>query len=752
MMGRTPTLTAIAITLGAVALVGMKWRSAYLARGYSYGTTTGEIIVASPEVYSRERLVNDRFQQTSWLEQQLRLTDTSDWGVQASSQTARYRSTSLTADLQPHFLDPAKAKANALGASPTPENPPLPSIALSPTDTLAPTTTSATMSAPTLDGVPHARGDGLQPSPIDLFRDKLAFREEVRAAALETQLDDRHDIAGNTLYRVKFSVTVIPEEDTRAWAVVYVEVGEPSHTDEPPPTYGDLYREWIEYYQTQLNYELDRLTEQGTRAWQADDFRLFSAYVPTALKGHACIRGNAECHDLVAHEAAVAFDEMQRHLRDKYQSERRAAQERCNTSLNTTTKGYCVNEAELNRRCDSSSTEPQLCPWRLDNYATLEALLNAYRRAVYVGEPESRWPTKEQFFRRVVAEYLVQRLAKRAGSLGSLLWNVSTTDCDIGPCRISLDPKDDAVPGFAKALSADQVFAYAVSPKESVQRIANLASAQNQRQLLLRTTLAGRDIPLDLLGTILESTRKDDFLLNSILRKPLLVGFAEPVGKSAESQPRSVAAFGWIIGPKFDIGERGARFRHVVIENDVSAIISVPSWWRWADVRVAVCWIDERSIRRLPDGAEGVDGYADCRQRARNASTVSHLVRLPGNVTEVARKLGLDVVRRPSVFDQVYPELIAGRRADILIRGSHLWRSTVVTLDGQSADNITVLPDMKGIIARFEHVSPQLIGRNGDLWVFTSEGDAYAGRVTVHADSSCEQMTKPAREAREANS
>jgi hypothetical protein len=37
-------------------------------------------------------------------------------------------------------------------------------------------------------------------SPIDEFRDRVAFREEIRAAIIENQLDDVHDLYGNILY------------------------------------------------------------------------------------------------------------------------------------------------------------------------------------------------------------------------------------------------------------------------------------------------------------------------------------------------------------------------------------------------------------------------------------------------------------------------------------------------------------------------------------------------------------------------
>ena len=59
-------------------------------------------------------------------------------------------------------------------------------------------------------------------SPVDEFRDRLAYREELRNEIIENRLDDRHDLDGNTLYRIKFDATVIPQHDTSGWALIKV--------------------------------------------------------------------------------------------------------------------------------------------------------------------------------------------------------------------------------------------------------------------------------------------------------------------------------------------------------------------------------------------------------------------------------------------------------------------------------------------------------------------------------------------------
>jgi hypothetical protein len=68
-----------------------------------------------------------------------------------------------------------------------------------------------------------------------------------------------------------------------------------------------------------------------------------------------------------------------------------------------------------------------------------------------------------------------------------------------------------------------------------------------------------------------------------------------------------------------------------------------------------------------------------------------------------------------------------------LLLGRNLWRSSVVTLGNQTADRITVLPNMNGIIAHIDSVRkpPQTSQPVLDVW--TSEGrHRVKWKITVH--------------------
>ena len=156
------------------------------------GTTFGKIYVDTPEVYSRERLVNDRFQQDEWLRKKLEEKPTH--GIQGSSGSSSRTSTAVSL---------------AVGVKPqTPPEEPVKKSKKPPKEQVE------------KPGAPQ----GIEDTPIEQFRDAMAYREEVRNEILENQLDDRHDIAGNTLYRLKFDATVIPNGDTSAYAIVEVTI------------------------------------------------------------------------------------------------------------------------------------------------------------------------------------------------------------------------------------------------------------------------------------------------------------------------------------------------------------------------------------------------------------------------------------------------------------------------------------------------------------------------------------------------
>jgi hypothetical protein len=66
-----------------------------------------------------------------------------------------------------------------------------------------------------------ANDEDIGSTPQDLLRDRLAFRDEVRAAIRQRSLDDTHDLESSTIYDLVFDLTLTPGENAgSSYAVV----------------------------------------------------------------------------------------------------------------------------------------------------------------------------------------------------------------------------------------------------------------------------------------------------------------------------------------------------------------------------------------------------------------------------------------------------------------------------------------------------------------------------------------------------
>src|SRR5687767_237408 len=200
--------------------------------------TYGRILVDTPEIYTRERLVDDRFQQEAWLARQLAPKE----GVHSGE--------SFLTDDRGVGLKVGGAGGGSSTSTPTPAS--------------------------------DQKGEGRsettkQPeagaAPRDSSRARLLaemdYRELVRNLTIENQLDDRHDLNGNSLYKLKFDASVLPGAHTQASAQITVRVREPEFVSELAQgsegtlarlgseksitVWRTLYRRWIESLGVRLN-------------------------------------------------------------------------------------------------------------------------------------------------------------------------------------------------------------------------------------------------------------------------------------------------------------------------------------------------------------------------------------------------------------------------------------------------------------------------------------------------------------------
>jgi len=232
----------MAAFLVVVALL-VAWQFGFVWPGTG---TFGVIHVDSPEIYTRERLVNDRYDQDHWLRQKLRELDATGNLVEGTVTTARSATVSLGAPNE---------QGDNHGAA---------------------VTQQVTQPAGQL-----AFGEE--------FNVKMALRDEIRQQILENMLDDRHDLSGNSVFGLKFDSTIVPGARTTSSAFVDVEIYLADNkgitqidpkTDLPnyvveyyaPGTAADdasietwqaLYTEWLSDLQDRLNEYTSLLKKRG---------------------------------------------------------------------------------------------------------------------------------------------------------------------------------------------------------------------------------------------------------------------------------------------------------------------------------------------------------------------------------------------------------------------------------------------------------------------------------------------------------
>ena len=175
---------------------------------WPFTTAGGNIHVDSPEVYTRERLVNDRYEQDYWLRDQLRQLNEVSPDDLASGR--------FFVETQSRFGESPSGASDSGGSAADPVSPG------ENDDASARDSGSAAVL-----GQSHV-GDGSRVGDELDFRARYealtGIRDMLRQQILENMLDDRHDLTANSVYGLKFDTTVIPGNNTRRRAFVEVEV------------------------------------------------------------------------------------------------------------------------------------------------------------------------------------------------------------------------------------------------------------------------------------------------------------------------------------------------------------------------------------------------------------------------------------------------------------------------------------------------------------------------------------------------
>lgn len=633
-------------------------------------STRGAIYVDSPEIYTRERLVNDRYDQDFWLRAQLRKLD------------------------DPQNLVTARIAERASAG-----------IAV---DTSSPESAPKNSSAPA--DLPH-EGSPLLTFDQD-FRIRAAIRDTIRQLMLENMLDDRHDLTGNSVYGLKFDTTVIPGSNTRkrAFVRVMLVVKDPFTIDQKylnnvpkgiekhvHAYYSTPRKQGIEaggaLYDAQLSYKSwlasigDRLNTYIADRFSSDDFMIECA----SKKGD-----KTEMKQLIKEGILENIELVFGNVSNMIQLDMTQNYSGFKIDLPEPWANFmrliCTFRPESG--CNVRPIFQVMEKWD-DVYILGNAITKSQRAAGLF--PYSHTPTKKYLLgynKRVYgADY--PRYLPNDTVIDNCKRNPRWCD-DGGENRYVRIPS--GLFNLIESIGTRDIYSYAVFPKNEVEGILSSSSVD--------VALSEGAPGLSWFG-FARGLRESQI-------ESVLVGFGDGSRSYQDDRDKhgeqdaggGGVHFGWVMSSRGKMGPT---------QKTELALISVPAWTTELTLNVTTGWLDRNANEEVE-------------------KPFSLRVPVPPDFEAFdALVTGGQVQRKPKMLDNLMaanPKLSACENAKILIAGSRLWRSAAVTLGSQKADKITVLPNMEGIIAEFTEVEiPPVRGEEGKtpavkLRVWTSEGVA----------------------------
>jgi hypothetical protein len=281
---------------------------------------------------------------------------------------------------------------------------------------------------------------------------------------------------------------------------------------------------------------------------------------------------------------------------------------------------------------------------------------------------------------------------------------------------VSLDRGDNSsawtLSGFERfALrleTAGTGYVYSVEPKELSQNVSDVAASERLTSLLASfgAIMPGADVEVTA-----ERLRRSQQLVQGILRRPLVVGYAQ-----------GEKGFGWLLGPRFKGAVEGQQFEQATVQHSVQVTLALRGWANEATFDIKTGWIDAGGVV-IPSSmhADAVRPVTVTLPTDMDALTSL----LMSNTSTLPRKPIVEIPERTA--GQPPFTIVGDEPADIVLRGYELWRNPEVYLGSQRADEVRVMPDMRGIVATFRRVQAPPVGPKGvtevDLLVVTSGGD-----------------------------
>lgn len=671
------TLTALSFFAGCKSLSDLKPQ------------TGASVYVSRPQVFTRERLLNARLQESRWLASQLDrpvqrsfqgLVDervfggfyerfqagfsplsgaAGDLALREQTQSVRRQSEidelkhqidllKLQQDLAAQRAKSSQSAAQFTGTSPPPSSGELAALqknvddlstqikALKASDT---TLGLGGITKPTLPEPSSAAITRAQPTNKEIFEDETAYRDLVSSRVKERQLDDTHDLSGATIYEFKFDVALAPGDSTRRYALISFQVPRPESV-KPEEL---LFSSWTETVEHDINAESLRY-QRRVQANQLSDDQFLWAY-------NELTTAKVQAHAPSLKEVLKALGEF--------------------IGLDPVTRANLLK--------DPTNTENLKLAMAKAVQSKYNKLLGKF---IEVQDPAEQ-PIEAQ-------RYYVMRVSPGLKGEDEFVRQVNDINDNFRP------------------------FVANIEPKEYAQNISDVAAREALTNLILSL---GATLPQGLsLNNYTQYVKDSQTLLSAIKRQPLAIGYTH-----------QGPTFGWLIGPKFTIEKGTAVFLHTAARYTFTVSLVLPAWWNWVFITGTNAWIDENGNVTAQSelwpkdwkcGPEPQIGCVKIRLPQRYSALTAALI---GQSTRLSRSPELFVERT----DKIVVRADSGTQS-ILVRGLELWRNPEVLIGSQRADKVELLPDMEGLIATFNKVSmPPRQNQSAptvDLMVATSFG------------------------------
>lgn len=257
--------------------------------------TSARIRLSPPQVFTRERLINDRLKESKFLDDQLERSAKDPLGTslardlqtisalgadlsasfdpavklnfQNSSQQADLQQQIVAAQLQGQLItskNQLKALETGTGPGPTGLTKAPDTTVQSNVDTQASDDRLKSLHERidnTIDKLSQLtsasqRSNLLTGTLEDEFEDRLALRARIREAINANALDDAHDMDGNALYHLQFTASILPGKNKSQFGLARLRIEPPQFTQDDIDL---LYFTWLAYLSSRMNQTIEKL-------------------------------------------------------------------------------------------------------------------------------------------------------------------------------------------------------------------------------------------------------------------------------------------------------------------------------------------------------------------------------------------------------------------------------------------------------------------------------------------------------------